>query len=51
MRTVPKINKINCFLLAPLYSRLPVVVYAPEGVEMRYRVWRAGPETKVIEKG
>jgi ecotin len=32
-------------------SRLPVVVYAPEGVEVRYRVWGAGPETKVIEKG
>jgi len=32
-------------------SRLPVVVYAPEGVEVRYRIWSAGPETKVIEKG
>jgi serine protease inhibitor ecotin len=26
-------------------------VYAPEGVEMRYRIWNARPETKVIEKG
>lgn len=32
-------------------SRLPVVIYAPEGVEIRYRVWRAEPETKVAEKG
>ncbi len=24
-------------------SRLPVVVYVPEGVEVRYRLWRAGP--------
>ncbi|HTB19156.1 MAG TPA: ecotin family protein [Bryobacteraceae bacterium] len=24
-------------------SRLPVVVYVPVGVEVRYRLWRAGP--------
>ncbi len=24
-------------------SRLPVVVYVPAGVEVRYRLWRAGP--------
>jgi serine protease inhibitor ecotin len=32
-------------------SRLPVVVYAPEGVEVRYRIWSAEPETKAMEKG
>jgi ecotin len=32
-------------------SRLPVVVYAPEGVEVRYRIWAAEPETREIEKG
>jgi ecotin len=32
-------------------SRLPVVVYAPEGVEVRYRIWSAAPETTAIEKG
>ena len=32
-------------------SRLPIVVYVPEGVEVRYRVWNAGPEVKAIEKG
>ena len=32
-------------------SRLPVVVYVPEGVEVRYRIWNASPEVKVIEKG
>jgi ecotin len=32
-------------------SRLPVVVYAPEGVEVRYRIWRAEPEMKSLEKG
>jgi ecotin len=25
-------------------SRLPVVVYTPSNVELRYRIWRAGPE-------
>jgi ecotin len=23
-------------------SRLPIVVYAPEGFEVRYRIWQAG---------
>ncbi|RJG05550.1 proteinase inhibitor I4 serpin [Noviherbaspirillum cavernae] len=32
-------------------SRLPIVVYAPEGVEVRYRIWAAGAEVKSIEKG
>ncbi len=32
-------------------SRLPVVVYAPEGVEVRYRIWSAAPEAKAIGKG
>ena len=32
-------------------SRLPVAVYAPEGVEVRYRIWTAEPETREIEKG
>lgn len=32
-------------------SRLPVVVYAPEGAEVRYRLWRAGDEILVIEEG
>jgi ecotin len=32
-------------------SRLPVVVYVPAGVEVRYRVWRAEPDMKSIEVG
>jgi ecotin len=32
-------------------SRLPVVVYVPEGVEVRFRIWTAGTEVKTIEKG
>lgn len=32
-------------------SRLPIVVYVPNGVEVRYRLWKADPDTKAIEKG
>ena len=30
-------------------SRLPVVVYVPEGVEVRYRIWSAG-KTQALDK-
>ncbi len=32
-------------------SRLPVVVYVPEGVEVRYRLWTASPTAPPIEPG
>ncbi len=32
-------------------SRLPIVVYVPEGVEVRYRIWKAGAEVNVMENG
>jgi ecotin len=32
-------------------SKLPVVVYVPEGVEVRYRIWKAEPEATTMEKG
>jgi ecotin len=32
-------------------SRLPLVVYAPEGVEVRYRVWKAQPQQKPLPQG
>ncbi len=32
-------------------NRLPVVVYVPEGVEVRYRIWHAGAESRTIEEG
>jgi len=32
-------------------SRLPIVVYVPEGVEVRYRIWEAGAEVNVMENG
>ena len=50
----PKVNKFITLAGAPYLirynSRLPVVVYAPEDVEVRYRIWAAGPEIKGIEK-
>ena len=32
-------------------SRLPIMVYVPEGVEVRYRTWSAEPEAKVMKPG
>ena len=32
-------------------SRLPLVVYVPEGVEVRYRFWRADAEVASAERG
>jgi ecotin len=37
--------------LIPYNSRLPIVVYVPEGVEVRYRIWSAGAMAKAIEEG
>ena len=37
-------------LLIRYNSRLPIVIYAPEGYEIRYRVWSAGESSKA-EKG
>ena len=31
-------------------SRLPVVVYAPKGYEIRYRIWRADESWSAVEK-
>ena len=32
-------------------SRLPVVVYGPDGVGVRYRIWGGGAEPKQMERG
>jgi ecotin len=32
-------------------SKLPIVVYAPEGVEVWYRIWSGAPEIKVLDEG
>jgi ecotin len=54
----PNAPKVNRFVrvggepyLLRYNSRLPVVVYVPEGVEVRYRIWTAGAEEKPIDKG
>jgi ecotin len=54
----PNAPKVNRFItlggepyLIRYNSRMPVVVYAPEGVEVRYRRWTAAPEVKALEKG
>ncbi len=42
----PKVEKFvsGTSLKIPYNSRLPIVVYAPKGFEMRYRVWEAPEE-------
>lgn len=51
----PKVNRFVTLGGEPYFirynSRLPIVVYAPEDVEVRYRVWNAGPEARAMEKG
>lgn len=32
-------------------SRLPLVVYVPMGVEVRHRIWKAGPEVEPVPEG
>ncbi len=58
MAVNPKAVKVERFItlgggpyLIRYNSRLPVVVYAPEGVEVRYRIWSTGTESKKIENG
>lgn len=58
MAVDPNLPKVNRFItlggepyLIRYNSRLPIVVYAPTGVEVRYRIWSAGPDAKAIEPG
>jgi len=32
-------------------SRLPIVVYVPEGTEVKYRIWQADKEMSLVEQG
>ena len=32
-------------------SRLPIVIYIPDGAEVRYRIWTATPDSKPFTKG
>ena len=54
----PNAPRVNRFIplggepyLIRYNSRLPIVVYAPEGVEVRYRIWSTGSEAKSVEEG
>ena len=40
----------HLFPLLPYNSRMPIVVYLPEGSELRYRIWQAGKE-EIAPKG
>jgi len=32
-------------------SRMPIVIYVPESVEVRYRIWTTYEELKAMQKG
>ncbi len=53
--TAPKVDRFITLggepFLIRYNSRLPVVVYVPEGVEVRYRIWSAGRELKPMRQG
>ena len=38
-------------LLIRYNSRLPIVIYAPKGYEIRYRIWKASEISRKAEKG
>jgi ecotin len=52
---LPKVTKFITLAGDPYIvrynSRLPIVVYVPEGVEVRYRIWTTKAEVKAMEKG
>jgi len=49
----PKVKKfVSASPLKIQYnSRLPIVVYAPEGYEVQYRIWKASDTAEKAEKG
>ncbi len=54
----PNVPKVDRFItlggdpyLIRYNSNLPIVVYVPEGAEVRFRIWKAEAEIKVMEKG
>lgn len=38
-------------MLVRYNSKLPLVIYAPEDVEVRYRIWSAEPQSKAAPRG
>jgi ecotin len=58
MAADPQVPKVERFItlggepfLIRYNSRLPIVVYAPERVEVRYRLWSAGPDLRAMGPG
>ena len=50
---VPKVSKFITLAGEPYIirynSRMPIVVYVPKGVEVRYRIWTTGAEVKAMQ--
>jgi len=50
---VPKVSRFITLAGEPYIigynSRLPIVVYVPEGVDVRYRIWTTGAELKAMQ--
>ena len=56
MGVPPGTPKVKKFVTVPSIlirynSRIPLVVYVPEGAEVRYRIWRASESTEKANKG
>lgn len=58
MAVDPRAPKVDRFVklagepyLIRYNSKLPVVVYAPEDAEVRYRIWSAEPDEPIMEEG
>jgi ecotin len=54
MAPAPGAKKVKAFVAGPpllirYNSRLPVVIYAPDGFEVRYRIWSAGTTSPISE--
>jgi ecotin len=49
----PKVKKFVSMpsMTIPYNSRIPLVVYVPEGGEVRYRIWKASETTEKAKKG
>ena len=57
MGVEPKAPKIDRFItlggepyIIRYNSRMPIVIYVPEGVEVRYRIWTTDMESQAIQK-
>jgi ecotin len=57
MRPLPGGKQVDTFVAVnsalPLQrynSRMPIVIYVPKGVEVRYRIWKAGKEADALNE-